>query len=97
MKYLTAALVAVFLWPQAATANQNCASHEAIVTQLEQKFGERLAGFGIDGRGNMIEFYFSPENRTWTFVFTNPDGKTCLGAAGGEWQPVEVKPTEEQS
>ena len=45
---------------------------------------------GLASNGSMIEIFASP-NGSWTIVMTQPDGVTCLMAAGESWEDLPQK------
>lgn len=76
----------------AASAQNICGPHEEIVKRLEAGYEETRAGYGLAGNGSLVELFVSKEG-TWTFMYTRPDGITCLMAAGGDWEKID-KPIE---
>ena len=73
-----------------ASAQRVCASHEAAKTQLEQQFNEKVVGRGLANRGKaMIELFIS-EKGSWTVVVSEPNGRSCVLAAGDNWQQVPL-------
>lgn len=83
---IAAAFMAAFSLP--ASAQTVCGPHEEIVKRLETGYKEARSGFGIAGNGGLVELFVSAKG-TWTFLFTRPDGVTCLMAAGGEWEMIK--------
>jgi hypothetical protein len=39
----------------------------------------------------VIEVLKAPDGKTWTILFTSPNGASCLVASGEAWQELEVK------
>ena len=87
---IIAALTAgfVMLGASSASAQTVCGPHEEIIKRLETGYKESRTGFGLAGNGGLVELFVS-EKGTWTFLFTRPDGVTCLMAAGGDWEKVD--------
>lgn len=87
---IIAALTAgiVMLGASSASAQTVCGPHEEIIKRLETGYKEARTGFGIAGNGGLVELFVS-EKGTWTFLFTRPDGVTCLMAAGGDWEMMK--------
>jgi hypothetical protein len=70
-----------------------CASHEAMSAQLEQRFAEAPVALGLTGGGRMVvQVFASADGATWTVVLTSPEGKSCIAAAGRDWQSLPGKP-----
>ncbi|WP_259780543.1 hypothetical protein [Aestuariispira ectoiniformans] len=80
----------VFSVASAASAQNICGPHEEIVKRLEKNYKEARAGFGLAGNGTLVELFVSQDKRTWTFMYTRPDGITCLMAAGGDWEKIDT-------
>ncbi|RED54008.1 hypothetical protein [Aestuariispira insulae] len=80
-----------------ASSQNICGPHEEIVKRLESGYQEKRAGVGLAGNGTLVELFISKDKGTWTFMYTRPDGVTCLMAAGGDWERIEdpVAVTEE--
>lgn len=72
-----------------ASAQNICGPHEEIVKRLESSYKEARAGFGLAGNGTLVELFVSEEKGTWTFMYTRPDGISCLMAAGGDWEKID--------
>ena len=75
-----------------AQAQRFCGPHEKIVKQLESGYQEARRGYGLAVNGTLVELFVSEEKGTWTFMYTRPDGITCLMANGGDWEnmsPIE--------
>lgn len=79
-------LLAFFAGP--AQAQMVCGPRGDIVTKLTTQFEERQAARGLASNGTLFEV-FSAKSGTWTLMFTEPGGKTCLIASGEGWQKIE--------
>lgn len=69
-----------------------CGQRTTMVTALGKKFKETRRGIGIVSNQRMIELYVSGGG-SWTVLFTDPKGTSCIGATGKNWQalsPMEV-------
>ena len=85
-------LVALFSMPEAVNAQALCAPREIVVEQLAGKYGEAVRHRGFDQRGMVVEVFVFEETGTWTFLFTRPDGISCIAAAGDAWENVDPAP-----
>jgi hypothetical protein len=72
-----------------ARAALACGSHDKIVTVLANKFKEARHVMGVVNANAVMEIFMSPQG-TWTIVVTDTSGKSCITAAGEEWQDVPV-------
>jgi hypothetical protein len=69
-----------------AFAQQNCASRDAIVDMLANRYGETRQSIGLGGGYQVVETFANLETGTWTIVITSPNGETCAVAAGEQFQ-----------
>ncbi|GHF33386.1 hypothetical protein [Seohaeicola zhoushanensis] len=67
-------------------AASHCGLRSPTIATLQQLHGESLQAIGIDGGGNMIELFANPESGSWTLLVTEPEGATCLAAAGHSFE-----------
>ena len=80
----------------------SCAKRETVVERLQEKFSEQLAAGGLQATRpveTMVEVWVSPETGTFTVLLTNPNGTTCIMAAGTDFfsQPVKAIPDSTKS
>jgi len=73
-----------------AAAQMFCGERTEIVRYLEKNHAETLNAAGIVANGQLLEVFASPRG-TWTIVVTNPNGTTCVIAAGDAWEQVPVQ------
>lgn len=86
--------VAVSALPAAA---DNCGKREKVVEQLQAKFSEQLTAGGLQATApveTMLEVWSSPETGTFTILLTEPNGTSCIIAAGTDFfsGPVKAAP-----
>ena len=79
-------LAAILLAPPAA-AQAVCGPHRSISESLNKSFTETPVSMGVTTGGGIVEVYASPEG-TWTLVVTQPNGMSCLIAAGQNWESL---------
>lgn len=65
-----------------------CGSREEMTERLKRTFGEAQTGLGLVSAASVIEVWSSKETGTWTILMTDPDGQSCLVAAGEAWKTV---------
>ena len=81
-------LIAIFLaLPVTATAAM-CGPHDVVVDGMKQRYGETLRAQGTVP-GGMMELLASSDTGSWTLVFTDMNGVSCLRAAGTGIQMIE--------
>jgi hypothetical protein len=84
-----------------AAGNPPCSKRDDVLAQLDKKYKELPAAFGLANNGGLIEVLTSdpvfdsngdgiPDTtKTWTIIVSMPNGTSCLLAAGENWQPIE--------
>ena len=71
----------------AAAAQPVCGSHNTVSENLKDGYAEAPVSMGVTTSGAVIEV-FASENGTWTLVITQPNGLSCLIAAGQDWESL---------
>ena len=73
----------------AAAAAMLCIPHETMTQNLRESHAEQPVSMGLDNSGVMIEVFAAPAGN-WTIVMTQPNGMSCLMAAGQSWETLPV-------
>ncbi len=71
-----------------AVAAANCELREAVIQKLSTKYSEHLAAGGlqkVQGTQTLMEIWASVETGTFTVLLTNPNGVSCIVAAGTDY------------
>ena len=71
-----------------AQAQMLCGERNNFLKHLGQNYKEAPTAMGLTSTGKVIEVLTS-EKGTWTIIITDPDGKSCLVAAGEAWEAIE--------
>lgn len=79
-------------WALPAPAAPRCASHDRIVGELAERFGERRQAIAFDGAWRVMEIFASDETGSWTLLLTRPGGPSCLIAAGHAFERLDPPP-----
>ncbi len=74
------------VWTSAAAAQSNCADRDSVIARLEEGYGERFAGGGLQNSQRIFEIWLSEDKGTWTILMTRADGKSCIMASGTNWR-----------
>jgi len=83
------ALSAMFLTaPTTASAQTLCGERANFLKHLGQNHKEAPTAMGLTSTGKIIEVLTS-EDGSWTIIITDPDGNSCLVAAGEAWEAME--------
>jgi hypothetical protein len=93
MKRFMIALIGVsftaLLAAPASSAENICGKRDDIVSRLESGYQEFNSAMGMSTNGGLVELYTS-ENGTWTLMLSQPDGVSCLIAAGENWESLKL-------
>lgn len=76
----------------AAGQEQTCGARSQMLSQMMLQYGEVSVGFGLAGRGHIIELLIDPHDGSWTVLETTPWGESCIVATGDDWQPPRPAP-----
>jgi len=76
-----------------AAQNLHCAARDRMVERLESKYSEVLTAGGLQGstaNATLIEVWASQKTGTFTVIMTNPQGVSCIVAAGTDWHQEKL-------
>ncbi len=79
---------AILLLATPSMAQSVCGKRADIVKRLSSGFEEQPRSAGLAADGKLVEV-FASKTGTWTIIFTQPGGLTCLVAVGDSWQKIE--------
>ena len=89
---LAGALVAtVLLVAGAAIAQTMCGERRAVVEKLGQTYSEAPVSIGLANNGSLIEV-FASSSGSFTIIMTQPNGLSCVMAAGENFEPRPAPP-----
>ena len=71
-----------------AATQETCLLREVALSQLSEKFEERIAGRGLTNNGQVMIEILTSDNGSWTIVATDVRGKTCVLASGEAWSTI---------
>jgi hypothetical protein len=71
-------------------AAEKCGEREKIVKALSEKFQESRRAMGLVSAQSVMEIYMSPKG-TWTMLVSDTKGKSCIVAAGENWQEQRIQ------
>lgn len=78
-----------------AFASPNCGLRDTVIHQLSSKYSEQLTVGGlqkVQGTQALMEIWASTETGTYTVLVTNPNGVSCIVAAGTDFFEITPKP-----
>lgn len=82
----TAAALALAVGAPAQAEPMACDERAKVLDHLETKYSEKPVALGMATNGSLVEILSAGDGSTWTIVITNPNGTTCLMAAGEHWE-----------
>jgi hypothetical protein len=89
--FVTAILLSLILtepvWGQEIL---ECQSQDNMRADLKRKFNESPVAQGTS-RGVLVELFVSPDGRSWSIIMTGPNGLSCFGGDGADWQNIPVQ------
>jgi hypothetical protein len=69
--------------------NTPCAQRDNIVNTLDAQYKESPRAVGLVSKEAVLEVFVS-ESGSWTLVVTNPQGLSCVLAAGQSWEEIPI-------
>ena len=81
----TAALLSALTLP-AAAQQIRCAERSAVIEYLSSQFDEKPLAIGLANNGGVVEVLASKARGSWTLMITQPNGMSCMIAAGENWE-----------
>jgi hypothetical protein len=82
-------LAAVVATPAAADESMACGNRDEMLGHLSGKYQEEPVAMGLATNGSLVEVLASDAGNSFTIVYTTPDGRTCMMAAGSNWEIVK--------
>jgi len=86
------ALAGLAIPAPAGTAEQTgttvCESRAAVLDFLSTKYAEAPVAMGVAKNGGLVEVLTSGAGSTFTIIITQPNGTTCMVAAGRGWESL---------
>lgn len=77
---------------QAQNSEPVCVPRDQVTRYLADEYGETLRLFALTSDGAAMLEFFAHNDGSWTLMVTQPNGTTCMSAAGNAWGQVEQAP-----
>ncbi len=68
---------------------QQCDQRDRVLGHLARKYHEVPVAAGVTTSGSIIEVLATDDGLTWTIIVSDPNGTSCLIAAGEGWRTKE--------
>ncbi len=72
---------------------QLCGQRASVIGSLAEKYREAPVAIGVTSTGGMVEVLTTSDGTTWTIIMSNPNGTSCLVAAGEGWRALRFNIT----
>ena len=69
-----------------AAAQGACSPRTDVIGHLAKKYGEAPVAIGVTNKGGLVEVLTSGDGNTWTIIVSQPNGTSCMVAAGEGWR-----------
>lgn len=93
---LAVGAAALVMVPPGATAQEDesmqCAARGNLLEILNSQYDETARAIGVISEEAVLEVFVSKESGTWTVLITDPDGLSCVLAAGQDWEETPKGP-----
>ncbi len=90
---ITTAFVVLSAISTGSHAQTVCGERSEFVNKLDNGYSEKPVSLGLASNGAMIEV-FASDNGTFSIVVTQPNGTSCLVAAGDNWASAPTRKAE---
>jgi len=67
---------------------QQCDERTKVLGHLAKKYQEAPVAIGVTSAGGLVEVLSTGDGNTWTIIVSNPNGVSCLLAAGEGWRAI---------
>jgi len=65
-----------------------CDQRASIIGHMAEKYREAPVAIGVTSTGSIVEVLTTGDGTTWTIIVSNPNGTSCLVAAGEGWRAL---------
>jgi hypothetical protein len=72
-----------------AAAQEICGTRADLLKELTQRYSEAPVAIGLANSGALVEILTNDNGSTWSIMVSQPNGTSCLVAAGKEWQALK--------
>ncbi len=67
-------------------AQTACNPRTEVLGHLAKKYGEVPVAIGVTNKGGLVEVLTTGDGNTWTIIVSQPNGTSCMVAAGEGWR-----------
>ena len=77
-----------------AAAQSTCNPRTEVLGHLAKKYGEAPVAIGVTNKGGLVEVLTTGDGNTWTIIVSQPNGTSCMVAAGEGWRTKDYDAAE---
>ncbi len=77
-----------------AAAQSACNPRTDVLGHLAKKYGEAPVAIGVTNKGGLVEVLTTGDGNTWTIIVSQPNGTSCMIAAGEGWRTKDYDAAE---
>ena len=77
-----------------AAAQSACNPRTDVLGHLAKKYGETPVAIGVTNKGGLVEVLTTGDGNTWTIIVSQPNGTSCMVAAGEGWRTKDYDAAE---
>jgi hypothetical protein len=70
-----------------------CDQRASIIGHMAEEYREAPVAIGVTSTGSIVEVLTTGDGTTWTIIVSNPNGTSCLIAAGESWRALRFNTT----
>ena len=70
-----------------------CDQRASIIGHMAEEYREAPVAIGVTSTGSIVEVLTTGDGTTWTIIVSNPNGTSCLIAAGEGWRALRFNNT----
>ena len=70
-----------------------CDQRASIIGHMAEEYREAPVAIGVTSTGSIVEVLTTGDGTTWTIIVSNPNGTSCLIAAGEGWRALRFNIT----
>lgn len=67
-----------------------CGTRDSVTKLLSNRYKEVPVALGMVSDRGVMEIYVADDKATWSIVVTTPQGRTCIIAAGQNYEGVDL-------
>lgn len=75
----------------APAETRQCDTRQNVLGKLARTYKEAPVAVGVTSTGGLVEVLATGDGDTWTIIVSEPNGLSCLVAAGEGWRKLPLR------